>query len=65
MQFTKTYTQTSFDNFYRPYYFINNKRVSENEFELTIQKCEIKNMTYNSPVLTYKNNRYKATFYYN
>lgn len=65
MKFTKTYEQTSWNSFYKPYYYINNKRVSIEEFETTITICKLKNMSYNSSYLTHKNNRYKAVFYYN
>lgn len=65
MKFTKTYKQTSWNSFYKPYYYINNKRVSGEKFEITIMICRFKNMNYNSSYMTNKNNRYKAVFYYN
>ena len=64
MKFTFTYEQTSWNSFYKPYYAINNKRVSKNYFDYMINYCELKNMNYNSSSLIIKNNRYKSTFYY-
>lgn len=65
MKFVKTYEQTSWNSFYKPYFYINNKRVPEEIFEETILICKLKNMSYNSSILAHKNNRYKAVFYYN
>lgn len=65
MKFTFTYEQTSWNSFYKPYYAINNKRVSKDYFDYMIKYCELKKMNYNSSSLIIKNNRYKSTFYYN
>lgn len=61
MKFTKTFN----NDFKNAYYYIDNKRVSIEEFETTIMICKLKNMNYNSSYMTNKNNRYKAVFYYN
>ena len=65
MKFKFTYEPTSWNDFYKPYYAINNKRVSKDYFDYMINYCELKNMNYNSSSLIIKNNRYKSTFYYN
>ena len=64
MKFVKTYEQTSWNYCYKPYFYINNKRVSEEDFEETILISKLKCMNYKSSFLTCKGNRYKATFYY-
>lgn len=64
MKFTFTYEPTSWNSFYKPYYAINNKRVSKDFFDYMIKYCEFSNMIYNSSSLICKNNRYKSTFYY-
>ena len=64
MKFTFTYEPTSWNNFYKPYYYIDNRRVSEGYFNYMISYCEYKRMNYNSSSLITKNNRYKSTFYY-
>lgn len=65
MKFTFTYEPTSWNDFYKPYYAINNKRVSKDCFDYMINYCELKRMSYNSSILVCKNNRYKSTFHYN
>ena len=65
MKFTFTYEPTSWNDCYKPYYFIDNRRVSEGYFNYMISYCEYKRMSYNSSSLITKNNRYKSTFYYN
>ena len=65
MKFIFTYEQTSWNSFYKPYYAIDNKRVSKDYFDYMINYCELKKMNYNSSLLIIKNNRYKSTFYYN
>ena len=64
MKFTFTYEPTSWNSFYKPYYAINNKRVSKNYFDYMINYCELKRMNYHSSSLICKNNRYISTFYY-
>ena len=64
MKFTFTYEQTSWNSFYKPYYAINNQRVSKDYFDYMINYCEFKNMNYNSSSLIRKNNRYVSTFHY-
>lgn len=64
MKFTFTYEQTSWNTQYKPYYMIDNKRVSKDYFDDMIIYCKLKKMSYNSSSLVSKNNRYKATFYY-
>ena len=64
MKFTFTYEPTSWNDFYKPYYAIDNKRVTKNYFDYMIDVCELKRMNYNSSILTRKNNRCNATFYY-
>ena len=64
MKFTFTYKPTSWNNFYKPYCFIDNRRVSEDYFHYMISYCELAKMNYNSPSLIIKNNRHKSTFYY-
>lgn len=64
MKFTFTYEPTSRNNFYKPYYFIDNRRVSENYFNDMIYCCKLKNMSYNASSLIRKNNRYISIFYY-
>ena len=65
MKFTFTYEPTSWNDFYRPYYTINNKRVSKEYFNSMIDICEFNGMKYNSSILECKSKRYKSTFYYN
>ena len=65
MQFKYTYEETSFNSFYKPYYFIDNKRVSKEKFDDNITICKLKNMCYNTSYMTHKNNRTQAVFYYN
>ena len=65
MKFTFTYEQTSWNDCYKPYYTIDNKRVSKNYYYEMISYCESEKMNYNNPSLITKNNRYKVTFYYN
>ena len=64
MKFTFTYEQTSCNNFYKPYYAIDNRRVSKGYFDYMISYCEFTKMNYNSSSLIIKNNRYKSIFYY-
>ena len=64
MKFIFTYEPTSWNSFYKPYYLIDNKRVSKDYFNYMINYCELKNMNYNSSSLIIKNSRYKSTFYY-
>ena len=64
MKFTFTYEPTSWTNFYKPYYAIDNKRVSEDYFNDMIYICKLKGMNYNSSMLLCGNKRYKSTFYY-
>ena len=64
MKFTFTYEPTSWNSFYKPYYFIDNRRVSEGYFNYMISYCEFKRMNYNSSSLIIKNNRHKSIFYY-
>lgn len=64
MKFTFTYELTSWNDFYRPYYAINNKRVSKDYFNNMIAFCELKKMNYNSSMLICGNKRYKSIFYY-
>ena len=64
MKFTITYEPTSWNNFYKPYYIIDNKRVSKNYFDYMINVCKSKGMKYNSSILVCGNKRYKATFHY-
>ena len=64
MKFTFTYEQTSWNSFYKPYYLIDNKRVSKDYFSHMTDVCKLKGMKYNPSTLTSKNNRYKAVFYY-
>ena len=64
MKFTSTYEPTRRNNFYKPYYFIDNRRVSEDYFHYMISYCELTKMNYNSSSLIIKNNRHKSTFYY-
>lgn len=65
MKFTFSYEQTSWNNFYKPYYAIDNERVTKDYFDYMINKCEFENMSYNTSSLICKNNRYKAEFHYN
>ena len=65
MKFTFTYEPTSWNNFYKPYYAIDNKRVTKDYFNYMINVCELERMNYKSPTLVCKNKRYKSTFYYN
>lgn len=65
MKFTFTYEPTSWNSTYKPYYMIDNKRVTKDYFNYMISYCEFKNMKYNNSTLTCKNNRYKSVFYYN
>ena len=64
MKFTFTYEPTSWSNFYKPYYAIDNKRVSKDYFDYMIDYCKLMNKSYNSSLLISQNNRYKSTFYY-
>ena len=64
MKFTFTYEPTSWNDTYKPYYFIDNKRVSKDHYYYMIDTCEFKGMRYNSSTLVCGNKRYKATFYY-
>ena len=65
MKFVKTYMETSFDTFYKAYYYINNKRVTEEKFYYMDTLCSIKGLKYNCSSLTKtKNNRIKAVYYY-
>jgi hypothetical protein len=64
MQFKKTYQETSFTSFYRPYYYVDGKRVSEETFLYKEDLCRIKGMQYNSSILYTKGNRYHACFCY-
>lgn len=66
MKFVKTYQETSFNSCYKPYYYVDNKRVNADKFELLETLCRLRGMFYNcSTLTTQKNNRYKATYYYN
>lgn len=65
MKFTFTYEPTSWNSFFKPYYAIDDKRVSKNYFDYMIDICKFKGMNYNSSMLVCGNKRYKATFYYN
>ena len=65
MKFTLTYEPTSWNNFYKPYYTIDNKRVSKEYFNSMIDICEFKGMKYNSSTLVCGSKRYNSTFYYN
>lgn len=65
MKFVYTYKQKNNYEMYDVYYYVDNKRVSEDKFNLQLMKCRLKNMDYNSSYMTNKNNRYKAVFYYN
>ena len=66
MKFVKTYEDTPFDSFYKPYYYIDNKRVSKDKFELLDTKCKVLGKFYNcSSLVKLPNNRYKSTYYYN
>lgn len=42
MKFVKTYIETSFNTFYKPYYYIDNKRVTEEKFYYIDELCRIK-----------------------
>ncbi len=64
MKFVKTYTETLFNTFYKSYYYIDNKRVTEEKFYYMDELCKIKGLKYNCSSLTNKNNRTKATYYY-
>ena len=64
MKFTFTYESTSWNDCYKPYFFIDNRRVSGSYFTYMISYCKFKRMKYNSSSLITKNNRYKSTFYY-
>lgn len=65
MKFTFTYEPTSWNSFYKPYYAIDNKRVSEDYFNDMIYICKLKGMRYNSSSMICGKIRYKSTFYYN
>ena len=65
MKFTFTYEPTSWNDFYTPYYAIDDKRGSKDYFNYMIDFCEFNGMRYNSSMLVCKNKRYKSTFYYN
>ena len=64
MKFIFSYEQTSWNNFYKPYYAIDNKRVTKDYFDDMVYVCKLKEMRYNSSTLVCGNKRYKATFYY-
>ena len=64
MKFTFTYEPTSWNNFDKPYYTIDNKRVSKEYFNSMIDICEFKGMKYNSSTLVCGSKRYNSTFYY-
>lgn len=64
MKFKFTYEPTSWNDFYKPYYAIDNKRVSKDYFNYMISLCELKGMKYNLATLVCGNKRYKSTFYY-
>ena len=64
MKFKFTYEPTSWNDFYKPYYAIDNKRVSKDYFNYMISLCELKGMKYNTATLVCGNKRYKSTFYY-
>ena len=66
MKFTKTYKETSFNSFYKPYYYVDDKRVSQDKFEECETLCKLKGLNYNTSYLYFqKNNRIKAVFHYN
>ena len=65
MKFVYTYKQKNNYKMYNIYYYVDNKRVSEDKFNLQLMKCRLKDMQYNASSMTHKNNRYKAVFYYN
>ena len=65
MKFTFTYEPTSWNDFFKPYYAIDNKRVTKDYFDYMINVCELERMNYNSSTLVCENKRYKSTFYYN
>ena len=64
MKFTFTYESTSWNDCYKPYYFINDRRVSGDYFVYMISYCKFTKMNYNNSSLIIKNKRYKSTFYY-
>ena len=64
MKFTFTYEPTSWNDFYKPYYFIDNRRVSEDYFNSMVDICEFKGMRYTSSMLECESKRYKSIFYY-
>lgn len=64
MKFKFTYEPTSWNDFYKPYYTIDSKRVSKDYFNYMISLCEFKGMKYNTATLVCGNKRYKSTFYY-
>ena len=64
MNFKKTYEQTSYFEQYKPYYYVNGKRVSEETFDYKENLCKIKGMNYNSALLVCKGKRYHASFSY-
>ena len=64
MKFKFTYEPTSWNDFYKPYYAIDNKRVSKDYFNYMIDLCKFKGMKYNTATLVCGNKRYKSTFYY-
>jgi hypothetical protein len=66
MKFTKTYLETSFNSCYKPYYYIDNKRVTKEKFDSIENLCRVKGKFYNCASLTtLQNGRYKSTYYYN
>ena len=64
MKFIYTYEQTSFNNFYKPYYAIDDKRVNKTKFDNMVTYCKLIGMNYNCSYMTHKGNRTKLTFYY-
>ena len=64
MNFKHTYEMTSWNSNYRPYYYIDNKRVSEDTFDYKCNLCNLKGMKYNSSLLVCKGKRYHASFSY-
>lgn len=64
MKFKFTYEPTSFNMYYKPYYYVDNKRVSKKDFDNMEEYCRnIANMKYNSSVLI-TGKRYKSIYYY-
>ena len=61
MNFKRTYNKDNTNT----YYYVDNKRVSEEAFDNKEILCRVKGMNYNSSLLTSKGNRYTSTFSYN